>query len=73
MSDNKTQWAHTIAIIGVNIATIAIVLQIAVSNMNCISQTNARTDQVNARTDQVQQRTDAIQLMIYDVLKDLKK
>lgn len=66
MNENKSQWAHTVTIIAVNIALFAIGVQISLANMASIAQ-------VNARTDQVQQRTDAIQLMIYDTLKELKK
>ncbi len=73
MSDKKTIWSAALTVIGVNVAIFAVVIQIALTNMSCISQINARIDQVNARTDQVQQRTDAIQLMIYDTLKELKK
>lgn len=66
MSDKKTIWAAALTVIGVNIPILAIVIQIALTNMSMIAQ-------MNARTDQVQQRTDAIQLMIYDTLKELKK
>lgn len=66
MENTKSQWPHTLTIVAVNIAIFAIVLQIALANMASISQANVRTDQV-------QQRTDAIQLMVYDMLKELKK
>lgn len=66
MSEKKTIWAAAFTVIGINIPILAIVIQIALSNLSMINQ-------VNARIDQVQQRTDAIQLMVYDTLKELKK
>lgn len=59
MNENKSQWAHTVTIIGVNIALFAIGISLSLSN--------------SSRIDLVHQRTDAIQLMIYDALKELKK
>lgn len=59
MSDKKTIWSAALTVIGVNIAIFAICMSLALSN--------------SSRIDLVHQRTDTIQLMIYDILKELKK
>lgn len=51
--------ADTLAIIGVNLAVFALVLQLVLSNSHKIDVQSARTD--------------AMQMMIYDLLKEMKK
>lgn len=48
--------ADTLAIIGVNLAAIAILISLWVANTSRIDATNARVDAANARSDQLHER-----------------
>jgi hypothetical protein len=70
MMENKPSFlkdhADTIAIIGVNITIAAILVAMFLSNLSGIAALNHRVDAANARSD-------AIHMMIYDMIKEMKK
>lgn len=58
--------ADTLAIIGVNLALFAFMLNFMIS-------TSHRVDAANARLDALNVRLDTVQMMIFDMLKEGKK